>query len=73
VTPETLFDGIVRFNDAAAALGPSSFPLKRWADKPGGPRLIYIGRLPHLNLVKLNVRVVAEPKPVRRGRPRTRP
>jgi hypothetical protein len=79
LTPESLLDGIVPLRVGAAAIKRHPATVKRWADKPGGPKLIYIGRFPHLNLVKLlkwiegNVRVVAEPKPVRRGRPRTRP
>lgn len=74
MTPESLLDGIEPLRVCAAALKISPATLKRWADKPGGPPLIYIGRVPHLNLTKFRewlesrVRVVAEPKP-RRGRP----
>jgi hypothetical protein len=75
LTPETLLEGIVPLRVAAAAIGRSPFTLKRWCDKPGGPPLIYLGRFPHLDLLKLRKwiisqeRVVTDP-PARRGRPR---
>jgi hypothetical protein len=74
VTTTTLLEGIVPLPVAAAAIKRHPTTVRRWAKKPGGPPLIFIGREPHLDLAKFRkwieaqVRVVAEPEPVRRGR-----
>lgn len=69
-----LLDDIVPLTELAAELNKNPITLKRWADKPGGPPLIYVGRVPHAKRsswrewFESNERVVEEPKP-RRGRP----
>jgi hypothetical protein len=71
-----ILDDIAPLRDIAAELNIHPATAKRWADKPGGPPLIYVGRIPHANRVSwrqwfLNKeRAVGEPEAVRRGRPR---
>jgi hypothetical protein len=70
VTPESLLDGIVPLKVAAVAIKRSPFTLKRWADKPGGPPLIYIGRFPHLDFAKLRKWIEAQQRVVESPAPR---